>query len=105
MLSFSDKELLEFYKYEIDAQLFVLNEAMRGLFNSVESGQPPKTFVSNSKFVVLSAHKFIYIGDTLHRKIHHDKLGIDITSATTRLSECVKTLVHATKMAALQYPA
>jgi hypothetical protein len=105
ILSFSDKELLEFYKYEIDAQLFVLNEAMKALFSSVEDNKPPTIFVSNSKFVVLSAHKFIYIGETLQSKISHDKLGNDITSVTANLSERVKSLVHFTKVAALQYSA
>ena len=105
ILSFSDQELLEFYKYEIDAQLFVLNEAMKTLFSSIEESKPPKIFVSNSKFVVLSAHKFIYIGETLQSKISHDKLGSDITRVTTKLAECVKTLVQSTKVAALQYSA
>lgn len=105
ILSFSDQELLEFYKYEIDAQLFVLNEAMKTLFSSIEDNKPPKVFVSNSKFVVLSAHKFIYIGETLQSKISHDKLGSDITRVTTKLAECVKVLVHSTKVAALQYSA
>lgn len=105
ILSFSDQELLEFYKYEIDAQLFVLNEAMKTLFSSIEDNKPPKIFVSNSKFVVLSAHKFIYIGETLQSKISHDKLGSDVTRVTTKLAECVKSLVHSTKVAALQYSA
>ncbi|XP_031558767.1 breast cancer anti-estrogen resistance protein 1-like isoform X2 [Actinia tenebrosa] len=105
ILSFSDQELLEFYKYEIDAQLFVLNEAMKTLFSSIEDNKPPKIFVSNSKFVVLSAHKFIYIGETLQSKISHDKLSSDITRVTMKLAECVKSLVHSTKVAALQYSA
>lgn len=105
ILSFSDQELLEFYKYEIDAQLFVLNEAMKSLFASIDENRPPKVFVSNSKFIVLSAHKFIYIGETLKNKISHDKLGSEITVVTTKLSDCAKKLVHCTKLAALQYSA
>lgn len=105
ILSFDDKELLEFYKYEIDAQLFVLNEAMKSLFAAIDENKPPKVFVSNSKFVVLSAHKFIYIGETIQSKISHDKLGNDITAVTSKLSECAKRLVQCTKLAALQYSA
>lgn len=104
MVSLNDRELLEFYKYEIDAQLFVLSEAIKGFFAVVDASESPKVFVSNSKFIVLSAHKFVYIGDTLSKKITHSDLRSQVTGVTNKLSNCIKCLVSATKSAALQYP-
>ena len=105
LLSLSDRELLEFYKYEIDAQLFVLNEAMKNFFSCLEEKQPPKVFVSSSKFVVLSAHKFVFIGDTLHKKMKQSAVRTVIAEVTNKLSGATKQLVGATKCAALQFPA
>lgn len=105
LLSLSDKELLEFYKYEIDAQLFVLNEAMKNFYSCLEEKQPPKVFVSSSKFVVLSAHKFVFIGDTLQKKLKQSTVMAEITDVTNKLSIATKQLVSATKTAALQFPA
>ena len=105
MVSLNDRELLEFYKYEIDAQLFVLSEAIKGFFAVVDRNESPKVFVSNSKFIVLSAHKFVYIGDTLSKKISNGDLRSDVITITNKLSGGIKMLVRATKSAALQYPA
>lgn len=105
MVSLNDRELLEFYKYEIDAQLFVLSEAIKGFFAVVDKNESPKVFVSNSKFIVLSAHKFVYIGDTLSKRIKHSDLRSQVMAVTNKLSNCIKILVSATKSAALQYPA
>lgn len=104
MVSLNDRELLEFYKYEIDAQLFVLSEAIKGFFAVIDKSESPKVFVSNSKFIVLSAHKFVYIGDTLSKRIKHCDLRCQVTAVTSKLSNCIKSLVSATKSAALQYP-
>ena len=104
MVSLNDRELLEFYKYEIDAQLFVLSEAIKGFFAVIDHSESPKVFVSNSKFIVLSAHKFVYIGDTLSKRIKHGELRSQVTGVTNKLSNCIKSLVSATKSAALQYP-
>ena len=104
MVSLNDRELLEFYKYEIDAQLFVLSEAIKGFFAVIDKAESPKVFVSNSKFIVLSAHKFVYIGDTLSKRIKHGDLRSQVTDVTNKLSNNIKSLVSATKSAALQYP-
>lgn len=105
MVSLNDRELLEFYKYEIDAQLFVLSEAVKGFFAVVEKNESPKVFVSSSKFIVLSAHKFVYIGDTLSKRIKHGDLRSEVAAVTNKLSNHIKNLVSSTKSAALQYPA
>jgi len=105
MVSLNDRELFEFYKYEIDAQLFVLSEAVKGFFAVVDKSESPKVFVSSSKFIVLGAHKFVYIGDTLSKRIKHGDLRGEVVAVTNKLSNCIKSLVTATKSAALQYPA
>lgn len=105
MVSLNDRELLEFYKYEIDAQLFVLSEAVKGFFAVIDKNESPKLFVSSSKFIVLSAHKFVYIGDTLSKRIKNGDLRSEVAAVTNKLSNCIKSLVTATKSAALQYPA
>ena len=104
-VSLNDKELLEFYRYEIDAQLFLLSEAIKGFFASIDGNQPPKVFVSNSKFIVLSAHKFIFIGDTLQKRAGNKDLKEQVQGVTNKLSDNIKALVGATKSAALHYPA
>ena len=83
----------------------MLSEAVKSFFAVVEKAESPKVFVSNSKFIVLSAHKFVYIGDTLGKRIKHSELRGHVMSVTNKLSNCIKILVSATKSAALQYPA
>lgn len=42
--------------------------AVDAFFTAVATNQPPKIFVAHSKFVILSAHKLVFIGDTLSRQ-------------------------------------
>ena len=103
--SLTDAQLLEFYKYEIDTQLFLLGEAIKAFFSSADGSHPPKVFVSNSKFIVLSAHKFVFIGDTLKKRVSQRRLKEQVEVVTNKLSESIKFLVSSTKSAALHYPA
>lgn len=71
MVFLNDREFLEFYKYEIDVQLFVLSEVIKGFFVVIDKSESLKVFVFNSKFIVLSVYKFVYIGDILSKRIKY----------------------------------
>uniref|UniRef100_A0A2K6KQD3 BCAR1 scaffold protein, Cas family member n=1 Tax=Rhinopithecus bieti TaxID=61621 RepID=A0A2K6KQD3_RHIBE len=61
----SDRQLLLFYLEQCEANLTTLTNAVDAFFTAVATNQPPKIFVAHSKFVILSAHKLVFIGDTL----------------------------------------
>jgi hypothetical protein len=100
----SDKQLLLFYCTQIATHTNVLNGAIDSFLNCIECNQPPKVFVAHSKFVVLNAHKMVYIGDTLHRNIMHTEIRNKIMHSANYLCETLKQTVVATKTAALQHP-
>ncbi|XP_064640246.1 enhancer of filamentation 1-like isoform X2 [Lineus longissimus] len=100
----SDKQLLLFYCGQIVTHANVLNGAIDSFLNCIECNQPPKVFVAHSKFVVLNAHKMVYIGDTLHRNVIHAEIRNKIMHCANYLCETLKQTVVATKTAALQHP-
>ncbi|XP_056009283.1 enhancer of filamentation 1-like isoform X3 [Ostrea edulis] len=100
----NDKQVLNFYSGQLDTHTTLLNNAIDAFFNCIECGQGPKIFISHSKFVVVSAHKLVYIGDNLHRNILHNEVKTKIMHCANHLCEALKLTVKATKTAALQYP-
>ncbi|XP_069460606.1 breast cancer anti-estrogen resistance protein 1 isoform X2 [Ambystoma mexicanum] len=103
-LSTSDKQLLLFYLEQCETNVTTLTNAIDAFFTSVTSNQPPKIFVANSKFIILSAHKLVFIGDTLSRQAKAQDIRTKVTHYSNLLCDMLKEIVIATKMAALQYP-
>ncbi|KAJ0055403.1 hypothetical protein NL108_017149, partial [Boleophthalmus pectinirostris] len=99
-----DKQLLVFYSDQCGQHFLTLLSAMDAFFSCVSSGQPPRIFVAHSKFVILSAHKLVFIGDTLSRQVSTPELANRVMNASNVLCDLLKTVVGATKMAALNYP-
>ncbi|KAJ0003622.1 hypothetical protein NQD34_008720 [Periophthalmus magnuspinnatus] len=99
-----DKQLLVFYWDQCEQHLLTLLSAMDAFFSCVSSGQPPRIFVAHSKFVILSAHKLVFIGDTLSRQVSTPELANRVMNASNVLCDLLKTVVGATKMAAMSYP-
>ncbi|NXQ97931.1 BCAR1 protein, partial [Sagittarius serpentarius] len=64
----ADRQLVLFYLEQCEANLTTLTNAVDAFFTAVSTNQPPKIFVAHSKFVILSAHKLVFIGDTLSRQ-------------------------------------
>lgn len=66
-LSLEDSELLSFYSSQSLAHLSCLADAIDVLFSSVQGNQPPRIFVARGKSLIVTAHKLVFIGDTLSR--------------------------------------
>lgn len=100
----NDKQILAFYAPQVENHSGVLVNAIDAFFQSIEYNQPPKIFIAHSKFVVLAAHKMVYIADTLHRNITNEEVRNKIMACANYLCDNLKTTVTSTKNAALQYP-
>ncbi|XP_051991400.1 enhancer of filamentation 1-like [Xyrauchen texanus] len=98
-----DRQLLGFYTDQCEQHFVTLLNAVDAFFGCVKAGQPPRMFVAHGKFVILSAHKLVFIGDTLSRQASPE-VANRVMNSSNVLCEMLKTVVGATKMAALHYP-
>ncbi|MBN3321091.1 BCAR1 protein, partial [Atractosteus spatula] len=103
-LSPGDRQLLLFYAEQCEANITTLNNAIDAFYSSINNNQPPKIFVAHSKFVILSAHKLVFIGDTLSRQAKALEIRNKVTQHSNLLCDKLKEIVVTTKTAALQYP-
>uniref|UniRef100_A0A8C3KEU5 Breast cancer anti-estrogen resistance protein 1 n=1 Tax=Calidris pygmaea TaxID=425635 RepID=A0A8C3KEU5_9CHAR len=100
----ADRQLLLFYLEQCEANLTTLTNAVDAFFTAVSNNQPPKIFVAHSKFVILSAHKLVFIGDTLSRQAKAQDVQHKVMHYSNLLCEMLKEIVVTTKAAALHYP-
>ncbi|NXJ06983.1 BCAR1 protein, partial [Odontophorus gujanensis] len=100
----ADHQLLLFYLEQCEANLTTLTNAIDAFFTAVSTNQPPKIFVAHSKFIILSAHKLVFIGDTLSRQAKAQDVRHKVTHYSNLLCEMLKEIVVSTKAAALHYP-
>ncbi|XP_074843785.1 enhancer of filamentation 1 isoform X2 [Carettochelys insculpta] len=100
-----DRELLFFYADQCETHFISLLNAIDAFFSCISAAQPPRIFVAHSKFVILSAHKLVFIGDTLTRQVTTQDIRSKVMNSSNQLCELLKNIVTATKMAALYYPA
>lgn len=100
-----DRQILKFYAPQMSNHIQYLSNVIDEFLITVEKNEPPKVFVSNSRFVVLAAHKLIYIGDNVAQCLKNREIGDKIKINSDRMCEVLKFCVVATKQAALQYPA
>ncbi|XP_059205316.1 enhancer of filamentation 1 [Centropristis striata] len=99
-----DRQLLGFYSEQCEQHFVTLLSAVDAFFGCVSAGQPPRIFVAHSKFVILSAHKLVFIGDTLSRQATAPEVANRVMNSSNVLCDLLKTVVAATKTAALNYP-
>lgn len=99
-----DRQLLGFYAEQCEQHFVTLLNAIDAFFGCVAAGQPPRIFVAHSKFVILSAHKLVFIGDTLSRQASTPDVANRVMNSSNVLCDLLKTVVASTKMAALNYP-
>ncbi|XP_035639618.1 nascent polypeptide-associated complex subunit alpha, muscle-specific form isoform X2 [Oncorhynchus keta] len=66
--------------------------------------QPPRIFVSRGKSLIVTAHKLVFIGDTLSRLLTSPDLRAKVTTSGGHLCQALKAVVVATKGAAQNYP-
>ncbi|KAM9508659.1 breast cancer anti-estrogen resistance protein 1 isoform 2-T2 [Guaruba guarouba] len=100
----ADRQLLLFYLEQCEANLTTLTNAVDAFFTAVSTNQPPKIFVAHSKFIILSAHKLVFIGDTLSRQAKAQDVQHKVMHYSNLLCEMLKEIVVTTKAAALHYP-
>nr|XP_020468370.1 breast cancer anti-estrogen resistance protein 1 isoform X2 [Monopterus albus] len=103
-LCHGDRQLLLFYQEQCEQNITTVTNAIDAFFTAVNSNQPPKIFVAHSKFVILSAHKLVFIGDTLSRQVKSPEVRVRVSQSSNTLCEKLKDIVISTKTAALQYP-
>ncbi|XP_046841710.1 enhancer of filamentation 1-like isoform X2 [Xenia sp. Carnegie-2017] len=96
-------QTLESSVEKMNCELIVLKEAIRGFGDSVRDHHKPKDFVAHSKFIVLSAHKLVFIGDGVSLCLQVDD-GRVISSLTNTLCEVINAFVESIKIAAQHYP-
>ncbi|NXD76124.1 CASL protein, partial [Halcyon senegalensis] len=99
-----DSQLLLFYSDQCETHFNSLLNAIDAFFGCVNASQPPRIFVAHSKFVILSAHKLVFIGDMLTRQVATQDVRNKVLNSSNQLCELLKGVVLATKAAALQYP-
>ncbi|XP_025075938.1 enhancer of filamentation 1-like [Pomacea canaliculata] len=100
----SDKQVLVYYSGQLETHATLLTNAIDAFFTCIENNEPPKVFISNSKFVIVTAHKLVYISDALHRSLANCEVRNKVMHCANHMCECLKISVQATKVAALQYP-
>lgn len=64
-----DRQLAAFYAAQAATYGAHLSTAVEAFLRTIEMGQPPDVFLAHGKFVVLSAHRIVHVGDTVHRLV------------------------------------
>ncbi|NXL86139.1 CASL protein, partial [Alectura lathami] len=99
-----DRQPLLFYSDQYETHFNSLLNTIDAFFGCVSASQPPRIFVAHSKLVILSAHKLVFIGDTLTRQLTTPDIRNKVRNCSDQLCELLKSIVTATKTAALHYP-
>ncbi|XP_059148859.1 breast cancer anti-estrogen resistance protein 1-like isoform X2 [Physella acuta] len=100
----NDRQVLVYYTEQMNSHSTLLGNAVDAFIGVVSSNQPPNVFISHSKFVIVSAHKLVHIGDSIHRNLISNNVSARIMHCANHLCDCLKASVTATKAAALLYP-
>lgn len=103
-LDANDKSLLIYYTTQTVTHMGYLQQAIDAFLETVERNQPPKIFLAYGKFVVLSAHNLVNIGDIVHRNVSLQNVKTRILSCADALSDALKQCVAKTKKAAQHFP-
>lgn len=103
-LTQTDKSLLTYYAAQTATHMKYLTQAIDAFLQTVERNQPPKFFLAYGKFVVLSAHNLVNIGDIVHRNVSRQELKRRILQYANSLSDALKSCVTKTKKAAQYFP-
>jgi enhancer of filamentation 1 len=100
----NDKSVLLYYTSQCITHINYLTQAIDSFLKTVEQNQAPKFFLAYGKFVVLSAHNLVNIGDIVYRNVVKKNIKTRILSCADALSESLKTCVNKTKKAAQNFP-
>lgn len=103
-LNQNDTSLITYYATQTVTHMGYLTQAIDAFLQTVERNQPPKFFLAYGKFVVLSAHNLVNIGDIVHRNVSKIEIKKSVLQCADSLSEALKTCVAKTKKAAQNFP-
>lgn len=103
-LNSGDKQIFAFYSGQVTTHMECLSNAIDQFLTTIEENQPPAVFVGESKFVILAAHKLVYIADSIQQCIKHEEVSRMLKQCSDSLCDVLKYSVAATKQAALQFP-
>lgn len=103
-LNANDKSVIVYYASQTVTHMAYLTQAIDAFLQTVERNQPPKFFLAYGKFVVLSAHNLVNIGDIVHRNVSLEDVKKRVLHCADALSEALKTCVAKTKKAAQHFP-
>ncbi|XP_037042594.1 breast cancer anti-estrogen resistance protein 1 isoform X1 [Bradysia coprophila] len=103
-LNQNDTSLITYYATQTVTHMGYLTQAIDAFLQTVERNQPPKFFLAYGKFVVLSAHNLVNIGDIVHRNVSKMEIKKSVLQCADSLSEALKTCVAKTKKAAQNFP-
>ncbi|XP_070623170.1 embryonal Fyn-associated substrate isoform X2 [Erythrolamprus reginae] len=99
-----DSQLLQFYTGQCQTHYRTLVSAIEALLASAGAHQPPRVFVPHGKFVIVTAHKLVFVGDTVSRLASSAAVRARVGAASTALCQALKEAVLSVKSAALSYP-
>ncbi|XP_070810556.1 embryonal Fyn-associated substrate [Pituophis catenifer annectens] len=99
-----DSQLLQFYTGQCQTHYRTLLSAIEALSASAGAHQPPRVFVPHGKFVIVTAHKLVFVGDTVSRLASSAAVRARVGAASTALCQALKEAVQSVKSAALSYP-
>ena len=105
-ISDDDRELLEFYALQIGshaADVDIAAADFRRCCPSASGSPPPPVdaFVRRSRFVVLAAHRLVYVGDVIARHVTDQQVRDRVAAAANALCDQLKAVVMATRDAAI----
>ncbi|XP_015261105.1 PREDICTED: embryonal Fyn-associated substrate isoform X2 [Gekko japonicus] len=99
-----DSQLLQFYTGQCQTHYSTLLSAIEALLASAGANQPPRVFVPHGKFVIVTAHKLVFVGDTVSRLASSATVRARVGAASGALCQALKEAVLSVKGAALRYP-
>lgn len=78
-----------------------LHKAIGGFVGSLQDGQPPEKFISQSKLVIMVGQRLV---DTLCKEAQREGSNHSLLCTSNHLCALLKQLAVATKKAALHFP-
>lgn len=103
-LNDDDRELLAFYSAQISTHAADVDAATADFHRccpSSSASPPVDVFVRRSRFVVLAAHRLVYVGDVIARHVTDQSLRDRVAAAANALCDQLKVVVMATRDAAV----
>lgn len=103
-LPHDDRQLASFYAAQSAMYGAHLSNAVDVFLRTIDMSQPPDVFLAHGKFVVLSAHRIVHVGDMVHRSAQHAALKARTQRCSDALWDALAATVAKTKAAAQQFP-